>query len=128
VSGSVCANRVRNLFQGTHLVLYASDPDQARAFFQNVLGLESVDAGSNWLIFALPPAELAVHPTDGEPRAELYLMCDDIELATTALSEHGAPLDGEIQDAGFGRLAHVRVPGIDRLGVYQPSHPSPLTG
>jgi catechol 2,3-dioxygenase-like lactoylglutathione lyase family enzyme len=112
---------------GAHAILYSRDAEATRAFFRDALDLRSVDAGGGWLIFALPPAELAVHPTDGEPHAELYLMCEDVERATTALAAHGAELDGDIQDASFGRLAHVRVPGIERLGVYQPSHPSPLS-
>ena len=112
---------------GAHAILFSRDAEATRTFFRDALDLRSVDAGGGWLIFALPPAELAVHPTDGAPHAELYLMCEDIELATTALAEHGAELDGTIQDEPFGRLAHVRVPGIERLGVYQPSHPSPLT-
>jgi hypothetical protein len=104
---------------GAHVILFSRDAEATRAFFAGALDLRSVDAGRGWLIFALPPAELAVHPTDGEPRAELYLMCEDIELAATALAGQGAELDGGIEDAPFGRLAYVRVPGIDRLGVYQ---------
>ena len=118
---------VGRIISGAHLILFSRDAEETRAFFRDALDLRSVDAGGGWLIFALPPAELAVHPTDGPPSAELYLMCEDIEHSTTALAAHGAELDGPIQDEGFGSLAYGRVPGIERLGVYQPSHPSPLT-
>jgi catechol 2,3-dioxygenase-like lactoylglutathione lyase family enzyme len=115
------------LISGAHLILFSSDADATRAWLRDVLELESVDAGGGWLIFALPPAEVAVHPAEA-PRGELYLMCDDIDATVAELGAKGAKLDGGIQEAGFGRVAHVRVPGIERLGVYQPSHPSPLSG
>jgi catechol 2,3-dioxygenase-like lactoylglutathione lyase family enzyme len=111
---------------GAHHMLFSRDADATRGFLRDVLELESVDAGGGWLIFALPPAELGVHPTDGEPFHDLYLMCDDIEATRAELEARGAEFDGGIEDAGFGRVAYVRVPGIERLGIYQPSHASPL--
>jgi catechol 2,3-dioxygenase-like lactoylglutathione lyase family enzyme len=128
VSVSLCANRVRNLFQGTHLVLYAQDPDQARAFFQNVLGLESVDAGRGWLIFALPPAELACHPAETGGSAELYLMCTELENTCVELEEAGVEFAAPVTDQGWGLVTRIRVPGFGELGLYEPRHPSPLSG
>jgi catechol 2,3-dioxygenase-like lactoylglutathione lyase family enzyme len=111
---------------GAHLMLFSRDAEATRAHLRDVLGLRSVDAGGGWLIFALPPAELGVHPTDGEPHHELYLMCDDIDATVAELEAKGAELDGPVSDEGFGRVTHLRVPGIERLGIYQPHHPSPL--
>jgi catechol 2,3-dioxygenase-like lactoylglutathione lyase family enzyme len=110
---------------GAHLILFSRDAEATRAWLRDVLELDSVDAGGGWLIFALPPAEVAVHPADAS-RDELYLMCDDIEATVAELGAKGAELEGGIADERFGRVAHLRVPGIDRLGIYQPSHPSPL--
>jgi hypothetical protein len=90
------------------------------------LGFPSVDAGSGWLIFELPPAELAVHPGGGENRHELYLMCDDIEETVASLRAKNAEFNGEIEDAGFGRVATMRIPGGE-MRIYQPRHTSPLT-
>src|SRR3954451_16034992 len=100
---------------------------RARDFFRDVLELESVDAGGGWLIFALPPAELACHPAEGsEVRHELYLMCDDLDATMEELRGKGVEPAGERSDQGWGVLAHVEVPGMGRLGLYQPRHPSPL--
>jgi hypothetical protein len=90
-----------------------------------VLGLHSVDAGGGWLIFALPPAELAVHPSDGAPHQELYLMTDDLEATLAALRERGARVASEPSDEGWGVLASVEVPGYGPIGVYEPRHPVP---
>jgi predicted enzyme related to lactoylglutathione lyase len=91
-----------------------------------VVELPSVDAGGGWLIFAAPPAELAAHPSEGDPRHELYLMCDDIEATVAALTARGVELSGEITDAGWGLLTAIRLPGGGELGLYEPRHPSPL--
>jgi predicted enzyme related to lactoylglutathione lyase len=115
---------------GAHAIVFAEDPEAARAFFADALGLSSVDAGGGWLIFALPPAELACHPTppDDSGRHELYLMCDDVEATMAELEAKGAEFVAPITEAGFGRMTRMRVPGGGELGLYQPTHPSPLSG
>jgi catechol 2,3-dioxygenase-like lactoylglutathione lyase family enzyme len=115
---------------GTHAIVFAEDAHAARAFFDAVLGLRAVDAGGGWLIFALPPAELACHPTspDDSGRRELYLMCDDVEATVAELEAKGVEFVAPISDAGFGRMTRMRVPGAGELGLYQPTHPSPLSG
>ena len=113
---------------GAHAIVFAEDPDAARAFFGTTLGLRAVDAGGGWLIFALPPAELACHPTAAEHsgRHELFLMCDDIEATVSELEAEGVELVAPISEEAFGRMTRLRVPGAGELGLYQPTHPSPL--
>jgi catechol 2,3-dioxygenase-like lactoylglutathione lyase family enzyme len=115
------------MITGVHAIVFAPDAERARAFFRDVLALESVDAGGGWLIFALPPAELACHPADGGgPRHELYLMCDDLDATLAELRTKGIESAGEVSDQGWGVLAAIDVPGLGRLGLYEPRHPSPL--
>src|SRR5262249_58041619 len=102
------------------------DADADRAFFRDVLELPSEDAGHGWLIFALPPAELAPHPADENDRHELYLMCDDIAATVAELSARGAGIAGPVTDEGFGLVTAIRLPGGGQLGLYEPRHPSPL--
>ena len=118
------------MITGTHAIVFAEDAQAARAFFDEVLGPRAVDAGGGWLIFALPPAELACHPTspDDSGRHELYLMCDDVEATVADLEAKGVEFVTPISDAGFGRMTRMRVPGGGELGLYQPTHPSPLSG
>jgi catechol 2,3-dioxygenase-like lactoylglutathione lyase family enzyme len=111
---------------GAHAIIFGADAEAARAFLAEKLGFTSVDAGGGWLIFALPPAELAVHPTDGPGHHELYLMCDDIETTVRELTGKGVKV-GEISDEGFGLVTHIEVPGAGRLGLYEPRHPTPLS-
>jgi len=112
---------------GAHHIISAHDADAARAFFRDVLGFEAVDAGGGWLIFALPPTELAVHPTvDGIPVHQLYLMCDDIEATIEELGAKGVEFEGGVADEGWGLVAQMRVPGAGPLGIYEPRHASPL--
>jgi predicted enzyme related to lactoylglutathione lyase len=113
---------------GTHAIVFSEDAEAARAFFADVLDLRSVDAGGGWLIFALPPAELACHPTspDDSGRHELYLMCDDIDATVAELEAKGVELTAPVTDAGFGRMTHLRVPGAGELGLYEPAHPTAL--
>jgi catechol 2,3-dioxygenase-like lactoylglutathione lyase family enzyme len=113
------------LIDAVHSILYARDADAARAFFADVLELESVDAGGGWLIFGLPPAELAVHPADGEARHELYLMTDDLDATLARLRERGVAIASEPSDQGWGVLAAVEVPGFGPIGLYEPRHPVP---
>jgi catechol 2,3-dioxygenase-like lactoylglutathione lyase family enzyme len=112
---------------GAHTILYANDPDAARAFFRDVLGWPHVDAGGGWLIFRSPPAELAVHPAgDDVPggRHELYLMCDDLAATMADLRAKGAPLDGVVTEQRWGLLTSVPVPGAGTIGLYEPRHPT----
>src|SRR3954466_7410777 len=100
------------MIKAVHAIVFAPDAEEARAFFQDVLELDSVDAGGGWLIFALPPAELACHPADGgEAHHELYLMCDDVEATLEELRGNGVEPAGEVSDQGWGVLAHIEVPG-----------------
>jgi catechol 2,3-dioxygenase-like lactoylglutathione lyase family enzyme len=98
---------------------------KARAFLTDVLGLPAVDAGGGWLIFAMPPAELAVHPADGDGRHELYLMCDDIQATLAGLRDKGAEIARDVSDQGWGLLAAIRLPDGTELPIYEPRHPSP---
>lgn len=98
------------MFNGAHLILYSRDAEADRAFIRDTLGFAGVDAGDGWLIFKLPPAEIAVHPTDGQPAVEFYLMCDDIEALLTRLAVTGVVVSVPISDQGWGRLASIRLP------------------
>ena len=112
------------MITGTHTLIYCEDPAAARAWFRDVLGLPHVSMGDEWLIFALPPAEVAVHPADpGTGRHELTLMCDDIEATVAELTAKGAEFTTGIMDQGWGRIARVKVPGADEIGIYEPRHP-----
>lgn len=88
--------------------------------------MDSVDAGGGWLIFKLPPAELAVHPDETGGRHELYLMCDDVHATVSELNGKGVKMVGEVTDEGFGLMTAIRLPGGGELGLYEPRHPSPL--
>jgi catechol 2,3-dioxygenase-like lactoylglutathione lyase family enzyme len=111
---------------GVHAIVFSPDAEKVRAFFTDVLEMRSVDAGGGWLVFALPPAELAVHPADGEPRHELYLMCDDIEATLAELRAKGVEVARDVADQGWGLLAAIRLPDGTEFPIYQPRHPSPL--
>ena len=115
------------MIDGAHTVLFARDADAARRFLAGVLGLESVDAGGGWLIFALPPGEVAVHPSDGPPRHELYFMCDDLDATLRDLRERGARV-GDVHEERWGLLSSIEVPGLGPLGIYEPRHPRARTG
>src|SRR3954447_18136385 len=116
------------MITGVHAIVYTTNPDADRVFFQNVLGLESVDAGGGWLIFALPPAELACNPAQDGGSAELYLMCTELDNTCVALEEAGVEFAAPVTDQGWGLVTRIRVPGFGALGLYEPRHPSPLTG
>jgi hypothetical protein len=113
------------MITGVHAIIYSRDPDADRAFCRDVLGFPSVDAGGGWLIFALPPAELAAHPAD-DAHQELYLMCDDVRATVDELAAKGVEFTTEISDEGFGLLTALRLPSGAELGLYEPRHPSPL--
>jgi hypothetical protein len=110
---------------GTHAVMFTRDAEGMRAFLRDVLDLPSVDAGGGWLIFALPPAELAAHPSDGDTSVELYLMCDDIEATVAELEAKGVELIRPVSDEGWGLVTALRVPAGGQLGLYEPRHPMP---
>lgn len=111
------------MINGAHVILYSRDAEADRAFDRDTLGFAGVDAGQGWLIFQLPPAEVAVHPTAGEPMHEFYLMCDDIEALLAKLGAAGVAT-GPISDQGWGRLAAIRLPSGADLPIYQPQHPT----
>ena len=98
-----------------------------RSILRDVFGWHHVDAGDGWLIFALPPAELAAHPSDGDTSTQLYLMCDDIEATVADLEAKGVEFARPVTDAGWGLVTAMRVPGGAELGLYQPRHATPLS-
>jgi catechol 2,3-dioxygenase-like lactoylglutathione lyase family enzyme len=110
---------------GAHVVLSSTDAEADRAFFRDVLGYRFIDAGHNWLIFALPPAELAVHPADSAGGHELFLMCDDVEAFIEQMTGRGVEC-ADLSSERWGSMTRVTLPGGGTLGVYQPSHRSPL--
>jgi hypothetical protein len=125
----MCGTRgeARTLITGVHAVIFSNDAEADRAFFRDVLELPSVDAGGGWLIFALPPAELAAHPDDQDGHHELYLMCDDIHSTVESLKAKGVDFTRSVSDEGFGLVTAIRLPGGGELGLYEPRHPTPLS-
>jgi catechol 2,3-dioxygenase-like lactoylglutathione lyase family enzyme len=115
------------VISGAHVILFSEDAEADRAFFRDVLGFRSVDAGDGWLIFALPPAELAVHPSD-ESHHELYLMCADLDETIAELRRRGAIITDRAAEREWGRMVAVTLPGGGRLQLYEPRHASPLAG
>jgi hypothetical protein len=115
------------MITGVHAIIFTQDAEADRASFRDVLDLPSVDAGGGWLIFALPPAELAAHPSDGDVHYELYLMCDDVRAMVEELRAKGVQITREISDEGFGLMTALKLPGGGELALYEPRHPSPLT-
>ena len=110
---------------GAHSIIYSKQPAADRAFFRDALGLPSVDVGEGWLIFGLPPAEVAVHPSSENDVHELYLMCDDVTGFFMAPMKKRDITCGPVLDRGWGLLTEVRLPGGGKLGVYQPRHARP---
>ena len=110
---------------GAHVIVYSKDATADRAFLRDILGFASVDAGHGWLIFALPPAEVAVHPDEDNDRHELYFMCDDLRTEMSTLKEKGVQCS-EVQEARWGSVTKIRLPGGSEVGLYQPKHPSAL--
>ncbi len=112
------------MIHGAHVIVYSTDAERDKVFFRDVLKFGHVDAGHGWLIFKLPPAEMAVHPSDENDLHELYLMCDDLEAEITRLKKAGVACEAPSQQR-WGTLTHLTLPGGGRLGLYQPRHPSP---
>src|SRR5918992_1567069 len=113
------------MITGAHAVVFSRDADALRAFFRDVLGFPSVDAGGGWLIFALPSAELAAHPAEEDGRHELYLMCDDVHATVAELEGKGVEFSRPVTDEGFGLMTAINPPGGGELGLYEPRHPTP---
>ena len=111
---------------GAHVLLYTPQAEALRTVLRDALGWEHVDAGDDWLIFALPPAELGVHPSEGETRHELSLMCDDIAATVAELQAKGIEIRGEPEDRGYGIVATMVLPGGVEIDLYEPRHASPL--
>jgi hypothetical protein len=109
---------------GAHSIIYSRDPDADRAFLRDVLKLNHVDVGGGWLIFGLPPAEVAVHPSEENDIHEFYLLCDDVEAFVDAMSKNRITC-GSIQELRWGRLTELPLPGGGKLGVYEPRHARP---
>jgi catechol 2,3-dioxygenase-like lactoylglutathione lyase family enzyme len=113
------------VINGLHAIVFSPEAEKVRAFLGDVLGLPSVDAGGGWLIFASPPAELAVHPTEGPGYHQLYFMCDDINATLAELRAKGVEVAADVSDQGWGLLAAIRLPDGSEFAIYQPRHPSP---
>ena len=110
---------------GAHVILYSKDAEADRGFLRDVLGFSSVDAGHGWLIFALPPAEVAVHPGEDNGQHQLYLMCNDLEAEISTLAAKGVRCS-EVQNERWGSIVRLALPGGGELGIYQPKHPTAL--
>jgi predicted enzyme related to lactoylglutathione lyase len=112
------------MINGIHALIYNKEAEKLRAFFSDVLGFRAVDAGQGWLIFALPPAELGIHPTDGKGSHELYLMCDDLQTTIKELESKGVKLAEPVKDAGWGLLTAIEVPGGEVLHLVPTEAPN----
>lgn len=113
------------MIHGAHVIIYSKDAEADRAFFRDVLRYPFADAGHGWLIFALPPAEVAVHPSDENDAHELFLMCDDVHAFVTEMKAKNVPCSG-VHEERWGSITRLTLPGGGKLGVYQPKHASPL--
>jgi predicted enzyme related to lactoylglutathione lyase len=114
------------MITGVHAILYAKDAERVRAFFRDVLEFPCVDAGHGWLIFALPPAEAAAHPAEGDEHHELYLMCDDVHATVEKLKSKGVTFTMPVADRGWGLVTQFELPGGGKMGMYQPRHPTAI--
>jgi hypothetical protein len=113
------------MISGAHVIVYSRDAEADRAFFRDHFKFPNVDVGGGWLIFGLPPSEVAFHPGDTGDTHELYLMCDDIEAFRSEMAAAGIACN-EIEDQPYGRLVSITLPGGSPLGVYQPLHERPV--
>ena len=111
------------MISGAHVIVYSKDAEADRAFFRDVLGLKSVDAGHGWLIFALPPAEAAFHPSGENGPHELYFMCNDLEAEMASLVKRNVPCSA-VYEERWGSLTKILLPGGGQIGLYQPKHPT----
>jgi hypothetical protein len=113
------------MISGAHVIVYSKNAEADRAFFRDVLRFASVDAGHGWLIFALPPAEAAVHPSNESGAQELYFMCDDLEAEMASLTKKNVECS-EVQEERWGSVTKMRLPGGGEVGLYQPKHSTAL--
>jgi catechol 2,3-dioxygenase-like lactoylglutathione lyase family enzyme len=113
------------MISGAHVIIYSKNAEADRAFFRDVLGFKSVDAGHGWLIFALPPAEAAFHPFDKNSVHELYLMCDDLKAEMASLAKKKVKCS-KVQETSWGSVTKMRLPGGGDVHLYQPNHPGAL--
>jgi len=113
------------MIHGAHVIIYSKDAEADRAFLRDVLKYKSVDAGHGWLIFSLPPAEVAVHPSDQNDLHELFLMCDDVQAFIAEMKKQKVQCS-PIDEQRWGSITRLTLPGGGKLGVYQPKHASPL--
>lgn len=125
-AAGACLRYLPGVIIGAHAIIYSRDAEADRSFFRDVLRFDSVDAGGGWLIFKLPPAELAMHPDETGGRHELFLMCDDVHATVEELKAQGVEIVREVTDEGFGLASAIRLPGGGELGLYEPRHSSPL--
>jgi hypothetical protein len=123
--GTLGIPKERQMIYGTHVIVYSENAEADRAFFRDVLKFASVDAGHGWLIFAMPPAEAAIHPSDESGTQEVYLMCDDLQAEIANLAHKGI-LCSEVKEARWGSITKMRLPGGGEIGLYQPKHPTAL--
>jgi len=114
------------VISGAHAIIYSAKPEADRSFLKDVLGLKGVDVGGGWLVFGLPPSEVAVHPADTSGKHELFFLVANVDDFITAMRRHEIPC-GPIQEQTWGRLTEVTLPGGGTIGVYQPRHASPPT-
>jgi hypothetical protein len=112
------------LINGAHAIIYSKQPEADRAFFRDVLSLPHVDIGGGWLIFGLPPSEVALHPSKKNDTHELYLMCADVEALIAELTRRRIRC-GTVSNQGWGLVTQITLPGGGKLGVYQPRHARP---
>ena len=112
------------MINGAHAIIYSADAEADRTFLRDVLKLPHVDVGGGWLIFGLPPAEVALHPSEQNDLHELYLMCADIQTFVARMQEHDIACS-KVNDAGWGLVVHITLPGGGKLGVYEPRHARP---
>jgi hypothetical protein len=112
------------MITGAHSIIYSASPVADRVFLRDVLGLPHVDVGEGWLIFGLPPSEIAVHPSEENDVHELYFLCEDVQAFIEKMNEHGISC-GEVRNAGWGLLTQVTLPGGGKVGVYEPRHARP---
>ena len=112
------------MITGAHTVIYSTNPEADRVFLRDVLKLTNVDVGDGWLIFGLPPSEVAVHPSDTNDVQEFYLICDDIHRFVEEMQRHKVSCQ-PVQDQGWGLQTHLELPGGGKLGVYEPRHARP---
>jgi hypothetical protein len=115
------------MINGAHAIVYSKNPEADRKFLRDVLGLPHVDVGGGWLIFAMPPSEIAVHPSDENDHHELFFMCEDVKAFVAAMKKKKIKCE-PISDQGWGMLTQMVLPGGGRLGVYQPRHARPAYG